>query len=368
MTTVREMTALIKADNVQAELAAGMSPRMGAAIQYVAHCAVSHIAANPGIATCTWPSVFSCLKRCCELGILPNGDEAYLIPFKDKKKGETVCTLIPGYRGLVKTLKACGVVVSITGECVYEHDAFSFGMGDDEHLRHSWPMTGDRGKPIGAWARAELPGGGRQFVVLTLDEIEGVRRQAKSPNSPAWAKHWPRMAVKTAVRRLVRLIPPTSQEQAAAVADIMTADNAEFDDHGSGTIDADHAAPSSGSKADELADVLGGTTPTVDEWDDTPEDAPTTTDTPPERPAPPSSPPSDDAPTTTDTPTQSTFDRLKLSIAAAMSITAVNTLSSQAEEAAHADAIDDDELAKLRGLASDRADEIRAARGERSNG
>ena len=37
------------------------------------------------------------------------------------------------------------------------------------------PATGDRGKPVAAYAAAELKDGGRPFVVLTLAEIEAIR-------------------------------------------------------------------------------------------------------------------------------------------------------------------------------------------------
>ena len=57
------------------------------------------------------------------------------------------------------------------------------------------------------WALAKLRGGGEQFCVLTVSDVEKVQSQSKASQHGPWKTHWEEMAKKTAIRRLCKYLP-----------------------------------------------------------------------------------------------------------------------------------------------------------------
>jgi hypothetical protein len=57
--------------------------------------------------------------------------------------------------------------------------------------------------------------GSRQAVVMSLDEIEAIRRKSRSANDGPWVDHWNEMAKKTVFKRLAKWITlsPEIREQ-----------------------------------------------------------------------------------------------------------------------------------------------------------
>jgi recombination protein RecT len=182
---------------------------------------------TPKLMECTLESLFGATVFCAQIGLEPNTPmgHIYLIPFKNNRKNRTEVQVIIGYKGYIELARRSGQIVSISAQPVYEKDAFDFDylrMGD---LSHKPFMGGDRGKIIGAWAHAELAGGGSAFDFMPLADIERIRdgsqgyRTAKRFNSSdsPWIAHFDQMARKTAVRRLAKMLP-MSVEMAAATA------------------------------------------------------------------------------------------------------------------------------------------------------
>jgi hypothetical protein len=67
---------------------------------------------------------------------------------------------------------------------------------------------------------AKLQGGGHQFEVLSIADVEKARAssRARGADSP-WATHWDEMAKKTAVRRLFKYLPVSIELQKAVGID-----------------------------------------------------------------------------------------------------------------------------------------------------
>ena len=149
-----------------------------------------------------------------EIGILGS---AYIVPFKNMKKGIVECNFIPGYRGLIDLARRSGNIISISAEIVYENDIFEFEKGLNEKLIHKPTLT-DKGNMIAAYAVAKLKDGGAQFVVLSKQEIDEVKNKAKAQWGP-WATSYEAMAQKTVVRRLFKWLPSSVEMQKAAILD-----------------------------------------------------------------------------------------------------------------------------------------------------
>ena len=181
---------------------------------------------NPVIFQCTQLSVMETVNRAAELGLDLSGTlgEAYPVPFKNKIKipdgrGGTreewvmQLQLIIGYRGLEKLAWQSGEVGMIDAEVVYERDSFIFRKGFDPKLEWE-PYRGgdDRGQVVGAYALFITKLGGRMARFMPKSDIEKIRNGAKSADSPAWRNHWDEMARKTALRRVLKDAPLSTEK------------------------------------------------------------------------------------------------------------------------------------------------------------
>jgi recombination protein RecT len=168
--------------------------------------------ADPKLQACEPGSILRAIGQSCQLGLevgAPKG-EAYLVPY-----GQT-CTLIVGYRGLAELARRSGRVLDIDADVVREGDRFSYGRNPLPYLEHM-PALADRGEVSHVYAVAVLPGPLVKYAVLEAHEVDAIRKRSRSGGSGPWASDWCEMAKKTAVRRLVKLLPQ-STELAAAIA------------------------------------------------------------------------------------------------------------------------------------------------------
>lgn len=202
-----------------AQLIEQMKPEIGRALpkhlspDRMARIATTVLRQTPQLARCTPESFLGALMTASQLGLEPGPlGEAYLVPF-----GNAV-TFIPGYRGLIKLARQSGQLVDIWAEIVYANDTFKQTLGLHRDLVHE-PATGDRGKPVAAYAAAELKDGGRPFVVLTYAEIEAIRGRSRAGKNGPWVTDWNAMAKKTVVKQLSKWLPLSAEFNSAVVMD-----------------------------------------------------------------------------------------------------------------------------------------------------
>lgn len=181
---------------------------------------------NPDLFSCDPRSFLAAGVACAQLGLEPNDARglAYLVPFSDRRRGRVV-NLIIGYRGLIDLARRSGMVSSIYAFPVFEGDRFQFRLGIDPDIVHVPAEDSDENpeKLTHVYAVAKVAGD-PQFVVLTRKQIERARAQsagAKSASSP-WSSHFVEMALKTALRRLCKLLPQTVEVAQAVDSDERT--------------------------------------------------------------------------------------------------------------------------------------------------
>ena len=151
---------------------------------------------------------------------LQNAD-AYLVPFGNSYGGKkiTECTLMVGWKGLVKTALRSGQVETITSSIVFEGDHFEHGQDQDGWRWQYQPVIRDaeRGPVVGAFAAALLKNGQRTIEYMTVEDMEKIREQSKQRNkgkeSPAWSGHTLEMYRKTVTRRLCKRLPLQPEEE-----------------------------------------------------------------------------------------------------------------------------------------------------------
>jgi recombination protein RecT len=173
--------------------------------------------ADPKVQQCEAGSILRAVGTACQLGleIGPAKGEAYLVPFKQD------CTLIVGYRGLAELARRSGKVLDIDADVVCEGDAFRYGRNPLPFLEHE-PTLDERGDVTHVYAVAVLPGGIVKYAVLEAGEVDSIRRRSRSGSSGPWASDWREMAKKTAIRRLCKLLPMSSELAAAIEHDNRT--------------------------------------------------------------------------------------------------------------------------------------------------
>ncbi len=190
--------------------------------------AYTAIRKNPLLMQCTQPSLVSAVIECAQLGLLPDGvlGQAYLIPYKNNKKGCYEAQFQVGYKGLIDLARRSGQVVSIQAHVVYEGDEFDFAYGLEDKLYHK-PTLGDPGEPIAVYAAAKLTDGGHAFEVMGIEQVNRIRDNSQGYKmairydkmDTPWIAHWDEMARKTAVRRLAKYLPISVEFQRAAAMD-----------------------------------------------------------------------------------------------------------------------------------------------------
>lgn len=176
---------------------------------------------TPDLLKCDQLSFVGAVVQASQLGLEPDGilGHAYLVPFNNRQTGRKEVQLIAGYKGLIDLARRSGHVASISAHVVYEKDRFTFSYGIEDKLEHVPHMGKDRGQPLCVYAVARLKDGGYAFDVMSLEDVEKVRSMSKAGTKGPWVDHWPEMAKKTAIRRLVKYLPLSPELQKAVSLD-----------------------------------------------------------------------------------------------------------------------------------------------------
>ena len=181
------------------------------------------VRSTPGLAACEPKSFLAAMMSAAQLGLEPNTPlgQAYLIPFKNNKKGITEVQFQIGYKGLIDLAYRSGEVEVVQAQCVYEHDKFECEYGIEPKLRHV-PADGERGKLIKIYAMFRTKSGGYGFEVMSIKDIEDhAKKYSKSYNSSSspWKSNFEEMAKKTVLKRVLKYAPLKSDFVRSVVQD-----------------------------------------------------------------------------------------------------------------------------------------------------
>jgi len=169
---------------------------------------------NPGLAAPTKrQALLGAAMTCAQLGLDPTPaiGHAYIIEYGGKP------TFVLGYKGAVFLGADNGV--HFKSWTIHENDPYEVVLGTEQVIRHTLPPFGvDRGKVVAVYCVATFADNAPpMFDVMSVDEIEAIRRAASSGNSPAWKNHWSEQAKKTVLKRLAKSVPiGTKLAQASA--------------------------------------------------------------------------------------------------------------------------------------------------------
>lgn len=165
---------------------------------------------------CSPVSLLSCMLTCAKYGILPDGKNAYLIPYGNE------CTLQFDYKGLIHVVIRDGVAKKVHAEVVCANDKFVYRNGKVELHEISFP----RGDVLGAYCEITLSDGDVQYEVMDREELDSIKACSKgssSPHSP-WNRFFREMCKKSVFRRATKWLKLTPD-----VMDAIGADDSNFD-------------------------------------------------------------------------------------------------------------------------------------------
>ena len=185
--------------------------------------AITALNKTPELLTCTRQSLYQSFILAAQDGLLPDGREAAIVPFRNH--GVETATYMPMVRGILKKVRNSGELKSITAKVVREHDFFKYWVDETgEHLKHEPVLSDESSKVTHAYALAQTKDGGVFIDVMTRPEIEKVRNVSKAKDAMAWSQWWDEMAKKTVIRRLSKVLPMSTD-----LEDVIRRDDHLFD-------------------------------------------------------------------------------------------------------------------------------------------
>lgn len=183
--------------------------------------ALSAVSNTPQLAECTPNSFVAAMMNAAQLGLEPNTPlgQAYLIPFRNNKKGVIECQFQIGYKGLIDLAYRSGDVRTVQAHIVYENDEFEFEYGLEPQLKHI-PAKENRGDAVWVYAVFKLVNGGEGFEVMSMEDVRAhARKYSKAYNSGPWQTNFDEMAKKTIIKRVLKYAPMKTEFVRGAVAD-----------------------------------------------------------------------------------------------------------------------------------------------------
>ncbi len=213
---------------------------------------LTEIRKNPKLLECTPQSFLGAVFTAAQIGLEIGSHlgEAFVLPFKNSRKGTVEATLIVGYKGLVKLLWDSEQITSISDVVVRAKDTIEYRQGDEERILHQPYVPPvellaklaegaklnkeqtealDRGPSIAYYSIIETKGGGRRRAFMWRNEAEQHRDQYARGlrDDSVWVTNFDAMALKTVIRKAAKLAPRAverpSLQQAIALDELAEA-------------------------------------------------------------------------------------------------------------------------------------------------
>jgi len=184
--------------------------------QQVTRIVETEVRKNPDLLKTDVVSLIRAVIEVCQLGLSLDRrlGQAYLLPFKNKKKQTTEVQVVPGYRGLESLAYRSGKVSNIHPVLVHERDEYEYVEGLNARLIHTPYQGPNHGLIVAVYAIATMTNGVKEHVWMWKHEVDAIREAAPGKNSDAWQNHYSEMAKKTVVRRLCKHLPVETLQRA----------------------------------------------------------------------------------------------------------------------------------------------------------
>ena len=165
----------------------------------------------PAIAECDVLSLQQALLAAMNAGLVPDGKESAIVPFKGK------ATLIIMIEGRLKLAQHATRGLVVRAMAVYRGDEWDYAEGLNARLDHV-PNPGASNADqdlIYVYATARLPGAiDPQYDVMSRATVDRYRAFSARPDKPPWTTHFEEMAKNSVLKRLLKRLPKSSRAPA----------------------------------------------------------------------------------------------------------------------------------------------------------
>ena len=189
------------------------------------NAAIVAVQDNPAILNCEPGSVFRSLRKCAGAGLIPDGREAAIVPFKG------VAQFMPMVHGLRKIARNSGEISSLWDEIVYRGETLGVTIEDGERRfthrnEDGSPLDAMNrgGEPVGAYAVAKLKDGTIEFLPMTKAQIEkrrmaGASQRGKPQPDGVWKDWYEEKCRVTVTKALCNKLPLSAEDVRRIMAD-----------------------------------------------------------------------------------------------------------------------------------------------------
>lgn len=153
-------------------------------------------------------SLFTALVRAAQDGLLPDGREGAIVPFKGKAQW------MPMVAGIMAKVRRSGEIASWDVSAVYEKDQFERLLGDDQRIFHKPYEEGDPGQVVGAYSIVTFKDGTKSRDYMPRWRIERAKNQGRGASSLMWSTFYDEGAIKTVIRHHAKRLPQSTDIEA----------------------------------------------------------------------------------------------------------------------------------------------------------
>jgi recombination protein RecT len=146
-------------------------------------------------------SLFGALMKAAQDGLLPDGREGAIVPYKGKAQWQ------PMVAGIMTKVRRSGEIANWEVAAVFEKDTFERLLGDDQRIYHKPFEDGDPGLVVGAYSIVTFKDGTKSRDYLPRWRIEKARAQAMAKDSLMWTKFYDEGAIKTVIKHHSKRLP-----------------------------------------------------------------------------------------------------------------------------------------------------------------
>lgn len=167
---------------------------------------------NLGLQKCDPMTIIAAIVQSAQMGLEINTPlgEAYIIPRYNSKTKQQEAQFQTGYKGELSLAYRTGQYRMIGAYEVYKNDEFSYEYGLDRYCKHK-PAKKPDGNPIYYYAVYETINGGKDFKVMSFEQVEDHSKKHSQAVQSGWTSPWKTdfnaMAKKTVLKSLLSYAP-----------------------------------------------------------------------------------------------------------------------------------------------------------------
>lgn len=177
------------------------------------------VLSDPAVLNADRKSLMEAAIRAAQDGLLPDKREGAFVVF-----GKIV-QWMPMIGGIIKKIHQSDEIAMLTAKVVYGGDTFRSWVDDEgEHVAYEQAEHPDYDTIRQVFALAKTKDGAVYVETLTPRDIDKIRNVSRSKDKGPWVQWWEEMAKKSAIRRLAKRLPLSSE-----LHDLMQRDNDLYD-------------------------------------------------------------------------------------------------------------------------------------------